>query len=167
MEAIDVQKREMKALGVMADWDNQHGTYRTLGKPIPIYSRCPVTRLVDHDFQIRQLKLFQKMITQGQSPPAPVILSKLIKLMILGHVSHRLRPTYYSPASRTALAEAELVYRDDHRSRSIYVGFPVLLEDMSDGLREVYKQAMQVVAHGHLWLGIWTTTPWTLPSNMV
>lgn len=31
LEAIDVQKAEMKQLGVMADWDNPDGVYRTLG----------------------------------------------------------------------------------------------------------------------------------------
>lgn len=32
LEAIDVQKAEMKLLGVMADWDAPGGVYRTLGE---------------------------------------------------------------------------------------------------------------------------------------
>ncbi len=33
------------------------------------------------------------------------------------------RPVHYSPSSRSALAEAELTYRDDHKSQSVYVYF--------------------------------------------
>lgn len=32
LDAIDIQKTEMRALGVMADWDSEKNTYRTLGK---------------------------------------------------------------------------------------------------------------------------------------
>lgn len=32
LEAIQVQKKEMRELGVMADWDNEKSTYRTLGE---------------------------------------------------------------------------------------------------------------------------------------
>ena len=32
---------------------------------------------------------------------------------------------HWSPSSRTALAEAELEYPEDHVSKSIYVGFQV------------------------------------------
>nr|XP_018262126.1 isoleucine-tRNA ligase [Kwoniella dejecticola CBS 10117]OBR84284.1 isoleucine-tRNA ligase [Kwoniella dejecticola CBS 10117] len=129
LEAIDIQKSEMKALGVMADWDGQKGIYRTL----------------DHDFEIRQLRLFKTMVQRG-------------------FITHRLRPTYYSPSSRTALAEAELSYKDGHKSRSVYVGFPVAQEDMSETLREVYQK--KCGGQGELELAIWTTTPWTLPANM-
>lgn len=31
-EAIAIQKKEMRALGVMADWDNLDATYRTMGE---------------------------------------------------------------------------------------------------------------------------------------
>lgn len=31
LDAIDIQKTEMRALGVMADWDSEKNTYRTLG----------------------------------------------------------------------------------------------------------------------------------------
>ncbi|KAK6907961.1 hypothetical protein I203_101962 [Kwoniella mangroviensis CBS 8507] len=116
LDAIDVQKSEMKALGVMADWDGENGTYRTLAETVQDYGR------------------------------------------------KRLRPTYYSPSSRTALAEAELSYKDGHKSRSVYVGFPVAEEDMSEGLAEVYRR--ECGGKGKLELAIWTTTPWTLPANM-
>lgn len=31
LDAIEVQKQEMRDLGVMADWDSQRDTYRTMG----------------------------------------------------------------------------------------------------------------------------------------
>ncbi|GAA3718504.1 isoleucine--tRNA ligase [Salinicoccus jeotgali] len=60
------------------------------------------------------------------------------------------KPIYWSPVSESSLAEAELEYKDK-RSPSIYVGFKV-----ADG-KGVLDEGVQMV--------IWTTTPWTIPSN--
>jgi isoleucyl-tRNA synthetase len=81
-----------------------------------------------------------------------------------GYITHRLRPTYYSPSTRTALAEAELVYKDGHKSRSVYVAFPVTRGDMSPGLRAAYEATATELP---LSLAIWTTTAWSLPGNSV
>lgn len=82
-------------------------------------------------------------------------------LLILGVIYRRHRPTYYSPSSRTALAEAELVYKDDHVSQSVYVRLEV--DALSDGL----KAALGEKKGAKVGLAIWTTTPWSLASNMV
>src|SRR5690606_36657044 len=68
-----------------------------------------------------------------------------------GYIYKGLKPVYWCPECRTALAEAEIEYQD-HRSPSIYVAFPV--ED-ARGLFE--PEGAAVI--------IWTTTPWTLPAN--
>jgi isoleucyl-tRNA synthetase len=71
-----------------------------------------------------------------------------------GYVYKGLRPTLWSPTSRTALADTEIVY-NDHVSKAIYVRFP-LLDDpnkMFEGIDNVYTV-------------IWTTTPWTIPANL-
>ena len=61
------------------------------------------------------------------------------------------KPVYWSIPCRTALAEAEIEYKD-HISPSIYV--PFRLKNKEDGdFNESY-------------LVIWTTTPWTLPANL-
>lgn len=126
-EAIEIQKKEFRALGVMADWDSPEGTYRTM----------------DQDFEIRQLRLLQQMVEQGL-------------------LQHRKRPTYYSPSSRTALAEAEISWKDDHKSTSVYVYFGVGKDDMSSALRKHWEK----VGNGReLGLAIWTTTAWTLAAN--
>jgi isoleucyl-tRNA synthetase len=111
------------------------------------------------DFEMRQMRLFQRMVQQGEN--------RLSMTLTTGHVTYRLRPTYYSPSSRTALAESELKYEDGHKSRSVYVGFDVEKADMSDGLREAYDQAVTKAGELPLRLAVWTTTAWTLPANLV
>jgi isoleucyl-tRNA synthetase len=78
-----------------------------------------------------------------------------------------MRPTYYSPSSMTALAESELSYKDGYRSQSVYIGFPVQADDMSQQLREAYDEATKQVGEVPISLAVWTTTPWTLPANAV
>ncbi len=80
-----------------------------------------------------------------------VILESFVDLVKQGHVYRGLRPVIWSPSTRTALAEAEVEYKD-HTSPSIYVKFPVVEHSID-----------QVV--GDLYVMIWTTTPWTLPAN--
>ncbi|RKP27445.1 tRNA synthetases class I-domain-containing protein [Syncephalis pseudoplumigaleata] len=82
------------------------------------------------DYEARQVRVFGQMVK-----------NRLIY--------RRYKPVYWSPSSRTALAEAELEYRDDHKSRSVYVHYP--LTTMSE---QASVSAL-----------IWTTTPWTLPAN--
>lgn len=57
---------------------------------------------------------------------------------------------------RTALAEAELEYDPNHVSPSLYMRFR--LAKMPESLRKFENV-------GDLYALIWTTTPWTLPSN--
>ncbi|WP_426703827.1 isoleucine--tRNA ligase [Staphylococcus shinii] len=61
------------------------------------------------------------------------------------------KPVYWSPSSESSLAEAEIEYQDK-RSPSIYVAF-----DVKDGKGIIDPDAKFI---------IWTTTPWTLPSNV-
>ena len=42
-----------------------------------------------------------------------------------GHIYRGKKPVHWSPSSRTALAEAELEYPENHVSKSVYVGFAV------------------------------------------
>ena len=61
------------------------------------------------------------------------------------------KPVYWSPSSESSLAEAEIEYHDK-RSASIYVAFNV-----KDDKGVVDSDAKFI---------IWTTTPWTIPSNV-
>ncbi|TCD67808.1 isoleucine-tRNA ligase [Steccherinum ochraceum] len=122
---VQSQMDQFRQLGVMAQW-SADTTYRTL----------------DHGYEIRQLRVFQKMVERG---------------LIYRHY----RPVYYSPSSRSALAEAELEYKDNHVSHSVYVSFELdLHQDMPPSLRKIVQSAFKVQ------LLVWTTTPWTLSANM-
>ena len=66
------------------------------------------------------------------------------------------KPVHWCPNCETALAEAEVEY-DDDRAPSIFVKFPMLDEVEVGGVTLSSKDSYIV---------IWTTTPWTIPSNM-
>lgn len=96
---------------------------------------------MDPDFEIRQLRLFQLMVRDG--------------LIYRKH-----KPVYWSPSSRTALAEAELEYNENHVSTAAYIRFPVAEASILNEIRE-----LRGFDGGSLYAVIWTTTPWTLPAN--
>lgn len=73
------------------------------------------------------------------------------KMAEKGYIYKGLKPIYWSPSSESALAEAEIEYKDV-KSPSIYVAFKVV-----DG-KGVLDTDTSLV--------IWTTTPWTIPSNL-
>ena len=70
------------------------------------------------------------------------------------------KPVHWCIHCRTALAEAEVEY-EDHTSPSIYVEFPL----MADGAGELGKR-IPALAGRQVSVLIWTTTPWTIPSNL-
>lgn len=80
---------------------------------------------------------------------------------MVGLIFRRYRPVHFSPSSRSALAEAELVYKDDHVSHSVFVTFDLnTTEDVTVfQTHRLVGQAIQLL--------VWTTTPWTLTANMV
>jgi isoleucyl-tRNA synthetase len=78
------------------------------------------------------------------------------KFLERGYVYKGLRPVYWCIHDQTALAEAEVEYKD-HVSPSVYVKFPLKSDPAEiDG----------ALAGKNVFLVIWTTTPWTLPANM-
>jgi isoleucyl-tRNA synthetase len=70
------------------------------------------------------------------------------------------KPVHWCIHCRTALAEAEVEY-EDHSSPSIYVEFPLAAESAG----ELGRRIPQLAGHDVSVL-IWTTTPWTIPSNL-
>ncbi|OAD75233.1 hypothetical protein PHYBLDRAFT_155021 [Phycomyces blakesleeanus NRRL 1555(-)] len=93
------------------------------------------------DYEIRQLELFHDMIKKG-------------------YIYRQLKPVYWSPSSKSALAESELEYNEKHVSQSIHVRFPI--KKLAPKLADKWKD---VVPIDKLYALIWTTTPWTIPSN--
>ncbi|HMN95281.1 MAG TPA: isoleucine--tRNA ligase [Phycisphaerales bacterium] len=80
------------------------------------------------------------------------------ELVERGLVFRQLKPVHWSPANRTALAEAELEY-EEREDPSIYVDFEA--ED-----RAAVERAFGVELDTTPSFMIWTTTPWTLPANL-
>ncbi|KAG5984116.1 hypothetical protein E4U55_005991 [Claviceps digitariae] len=118
-KTITEQMKGFQSFGIMADWDNKWTT-------------------MDREYEIRQLRVFQKMVRHG--------------LIYRKH-----KPVYWSISSRTALAEAELEYRDDHVSHAAYVKFSIASDTSSVPGLATFR--------GPVFAAIWTTTPWTLPAN--
>jgi len=48
-----------------------------------------------------------------------------LEMVKRGMIYRRLRPVYWSPSTGTALAEAELEYKEDHVSTAVFVKFPL------------------------------------------
>jgi isoleucyl-tRNA synthetase len=70
------------------------------------------------------------------------------------------KPVHWCIHCRTALAEAEVEY-EAHTSPSIYVEFPLAPESAGELAARVPALAGRMVS-----VLIWTTTPWTIPSNL-
>ena len=76
-----------------------------------------------------------------------------------GYVEKVWKPVYWCASCETALAEAEVEYAD-HTSTSIYVRFKFDEEAVNKISQLIELPSKDVYAV------IWTTTPWTIPSNM-
>ena len=78
-----------------------------------------------------------------------------------GYIEKGLKPVYWCAACETALAEAEVEYAD-HTSTSIYVRFK--FDDES--VKKISSILNNANGNKDVYAIIWTTTPWTIPSNM-
>ena len=86
------------------------------------------------------------------------IVRALGKIIANGHLVKGFKPVYWSVASGSALAEAEVEYKDK-TSHAIDVCFTPV--DQSAFKKHFANAQTNVDAH----VVIWTTTPWTLPAN--
>ncbi|MEL7215996.1 MAG: class I tRNA ligase family protein, partial [Pseudomonadota bacterium] len=95
-----------------------------------------------------------------------VIAQEFMTFLMNGSLYQGSKPVMWSPVEKTALAEAEVEYHE-HQSHTIWVRFPIVTPadayaladeatDFDGDLPEDLLNAEVV---------IWTTTPWTIPSN--
>ncbi|KAI8062597.1 isoleucine--tRNA ligase [Gongronella butleri] len=101
-------------------------------------------RTLDKDYEIRQLGVFHDMVEKG-------------------YIYRQLKPVYWSPSSRSALAESELEYKEDHKSRAIHVRVP--LTTINSSLESKWRSILGADGTKPVHAVIWTTTPWTMPAN--
>ena len=78
------------------------------------------------------------------------IVREIHKFLMNGLLYKGVKPVMWSVVEKTALAEAEIEYKE-HKSITIWVKFPIIKSDKPELL------GTKIV--------IWTTTPWTMPSN--
>ncbi len=128
--------------------------------PIKIRNKC---RKYAEKFVKIQSKQFQRLGVMGEFDAPYITMSPAYEASVVdvfsqlverGLVFRQLKPVHWSIEHRTALADAELEYRDRDDS-SIYVAFEV-------------ERGADAVPHGdgeRVFLCVWTTTPWTLPAN--
>lgn len=109
--------------------DNQREQFKRIG--VTGDWDNPYVTLKPH-FEARQIQVFGEMAKKG-------------------YIYKGLKPVYWSPSSESALAEAEIEYKDK-KSPSIYVSF-----EITDGKGKV-DEGVRLI--------IWTTTPWTIPANL-
>ena len=92
------------------------------------------------------------------------ILEVFAELVDKGLVHKQLKPIHWSVGCQTALAEAELEYKDIS-SPSIFVNFPVAKESIGR-LMELGLIDQNQAKNSKVCFMIWTTTPWTLAANL-
>ncbi|WP_371055043.1 isoleucine--tRNA ligase [Rhodosalinus sp. K401] len=86
-----------------------------------------------------------------------VIAGEFMKFLMSGVLYQGSKPVMWSPVEKTALAEAEIEYHD-HKSHTIWVRFKVTQAEAIGSSESIEPLLGSDVI-------IWTTTPWTIPSN--
>jgi len=84
------------------------------------------------------------------------IADALGRVFATGAVYKGLKPVHWCTYDQSALAEAEVEYRE-HTSPSVYVRFRLTDESI---------QQLDLPIEKPVYAIIWTTTPWTLPANL-
>ncbi|MCA8834643.1 MAG: class I tRNA ligase family protein, partial [Proteobacteria bacterium] len=152
--------------GLPIEWKIEE-KYRNKGKDkdeVPIIELRQECRRFAQEWVDIQAGEFQRLGVSGKwdnpyltmAPHAEAtIAAEFIKFVMNGALYQGSKPVMWSPVEKTALAEAEVEY-ENHKSHTIWVAFPFAGTDLPDDLEDDLKTARVV---------IWTTTPWTIPSN--
>ena len=97
-----------------------------------------------------------------------VICEELLRIAKSGQLYRGSKPIMWSPVEQTALAEAEVEYKE-RRATQIYVKFPVRKAKRNQMPIANKGEAARWIEPEGLYLNasvvIWTTTPWTIPAN--
>ncbi|MBA3324125.1 MAG: isoleucine--tRNA ligase [Rhodobacteraceae bacterium] len=100
-----------------------------------------------------------------------VIADEFMKFVMNGALYLGSKPVMWSPVEKTALAEAEVEYRE-RQSHQVWVRFPVSGTN-SETVRNIFHDPNSLPDFSTPYTGfppntsvvIWTTTPWTIPQN--
>lgn len=131
----EIELRKMCEEFVNEYIDDQRNQFKRLGV-IGEWDNPYIT--LTHDFEAEQIRIFAEMACKG-------------------YIYKGLKPVYWCPECKTALAEAEIEYAEDP-CHSIYVKFNVK-DDLG-------KFSAMGIDPSKVYFVIWTTTTWTLPGNV-
>ncbi len=131
----DVELRKICREFALSYLDDQRNQFKRLGC-IGEWDNPYIT--LKPEFEATQIEVFAEMACKG-------------------YIYKGLKPVYWCPECRTALAEAEIEYAEDP-CHSIYVKFNVT-DDLG-------KLSALGVDPSKCYFVIWTTTTWTLPANV-
>ena len=138
------------------------------GKNLPIVELQAKARQYAHEQVARQKAGFERMGVLGDWEDPYLTLRfdteaaqirVLAKLMEKGYVYRGLKPVNWCFDCQSALAEAEVEYKDI-KGPIIDVAFPLADEDKAK-VEEIYGRKLD----NPTYTVIWTTTPWTIPAN--
>ena len=131
----DVELRKICREFAMMYLDGQRNQFKRLGG-IGDWDHPYIT--LTHDFEAKQIEIFSEMATKG-------------------YIYKGLKPVYWCPDCKTALAEAEIEYAEDP-CVSVYVKFRTV-DDKG-------RFSALGIDPSKVFFVIWTTTTWTLPGNL-
>ncbi|MCV3272915.1 isoleucine--tRNA ligase [Roseobacter sinensis] len=164
--------------GLPIEWKIEE-QYRKDGKnkdEVPINAfRAECRKFADHWVGVQREEFKRLGVTGNWGEPyltmdfhaERVIAEEFMKFLMNGTLYQGSKPVMWSPVEQTALAEAEVEYHDKE-SFTIWVKFrvetgddPTVVPDLST-LTEAEMRRRELM---NAYVVIWTTTPWTMPSN--
>jgi len=143
---------------------------KTHGKHLPPAKTQSLARAYAAEQIERQKAQFQRLGVLGDWDNPYTTMAKkseadeirtLGRLLQKGFLYRGLKPVNWCFDCASALAEAEVEY-EDRQDIAIDVGFPL---DDADRGRLAQAFGLASLPAGPVWAVIWTTTPWTIPSN--
>ena len=132
--------------------ENKKQTPETLRHACAAFSQNYIETLREQFIRLGVLADWKREYKTMDPGYEATVLRTFARFVEKGLVYRSKKPIYWSIPCKTALAEAEIEYKD-HVSPSIWVKFP---------FTDAAKIGLTTPTH----LIIWTTTPWTLPANL-
>ena len=153
--------------GLPIEWKIEE-EYRARGQSkdaVPVNElRAECRRFAEHWIDVQRTEFKRLGVTGDWENPyltmdfhaEAVIADEFMKFVMNGALYLGSKPVMWSPVEKTALAEAEVEYAD-HQSPTIWVKFPIT------SVRATGYERLEPLLGSNV--VIWTTTPWTIPSN--
>ncbi len=151
--------------------DQELGAKKANLEPLAIRQACRdyAAKFVElHRREFKRLGIFgrweEPYLTMAPAYEA-AIAEQILAFIRSGAAYRGLRPVYWCLHDQTALAEAEVEYKD-HESPTVYVKYGFDVEASARQNPALAGLARELGQYESLRALIWTTTPWTLPASL-